>query len=107
MVSRRVLTLIKSITLVVPLLTLGATVRAPANGLHADDCLAAPNSLAPEGSWWYYQIGLAYATQTLVFACARPIASTGHGYDTRNIAFNSGSVWASTLNRRSSHIGGP
>ena len=56
MVSRRVPTLIKSITLVVPLLTLGATVRAPANSLHADDCLAAPNSPAPEGSWWYYRL---------------------------------------------------
>ena len=56
MVSRRVPSLIKSITLVVPLLTLGATVRAPANSLHADDCLAAPNSPAPEGSWWYYRL---------------------------------------------------
>ena len=56
MVSRRVPSLIKSITLVVPLLMLGATVRAPANSLHADDCLAAPNSPAPEGSWWYYRL---------------------------------------------------
>ena len=56
MVSRRVSTLIKSIMLVVPLLTLGATVRAPANSLQADDCLAAPNSPAPEGSWWYYRL---------------------------------------------------
>ena len=56
MVSRRVPSLIKSITLVVSLLTLGATVRAPANSLHADDCLAAPNSPAPEGSWWYYRL---------------------------------------------------
>ena len=37
-------------------LTLGATVPAPANSLHADDCLAAPNSPAPEGSWWYYRL---------------------------------------------------
>ena len=56
MVSRRVPTLIKSITLVVPLLTLGATVGAPANSLRADDCLAAPSSPAPEGSWWYYRL---------------------------------------------------
>jgi hypothetical protein len=56
MVSRRVPTLIKSIALVVPLLTLGATVPAPANSLHTDDCLAAPNSPAPEGSWWYYRL---------------------------------------------------
>src|SRR5215471_6472824 len=55
MVSRRVPTLIK-VTLVVALLTLGATVPAPANSLHADDCLAAPNSPAPEGSWWYYRL---------------------------------------------------
>ena len=56
MVSRRVPTLIKSITLVVALLTLGAAVPAPANSLHADDCLAAPDSPAPEGSWWYYRL---------------------------------------------------
>src|SRR5262249_3257217 len=56
MVSRRVPTLIKSITLVVALLALGATGRAPADSLHADDCLAAPNSPAPEGSWWYYRL---------------------------------------------------
>jgi hypothetical protein len=56
MVSGRVPTLIKSITLVVPLLTLGATVRAPADSLHPDDCLAAPNSPAPEGNWWYYRL---------------------------------------------------
>src|SRR5215471_2742798 len=55
MVSRRVPTLIK-VTLVVALLTLGATVPAPANSLHADDCLAAPNSPAPKGSWWYYRL---------------------------------------------------
>ena len=55
MVSRRVPTLIK-VTLVVALLTLGATVPAPANSLHADECLAAPNSPAPEGSWWYYRL---------------------------------------------------
>src|SRR6516165_11362196 len=49
-------TLIKSIALAVPLLTLGATVPAPADSLHADDCLAAPDSPAPEGSWWYYRL---------------------------------------------------
>ena len=52
-------------------------------------------------------IRLAYATQMLVFARARPIASTGHGYNSHTIAFNSGSVWASTLTRRSSDISGP
>src|ERR1700747_135683 len=56
MVSRRVPTLIKSITLVVPLLTLGATVRASANSLHADDCIAAPNSASPPGKHWYYRL---------------------------------------------------
>ena len=55
MVPTRVPTLIK-VTLVVALLTLGATAPAPANSLHADDCLAAPNSPAPEGSWWYYRL---------------------------------------------------
>ena len=42
-------------------------------------------------------IGLADLTQMLVFARARPIASTGHGYSSRTIAFNSDSVWAPTL----------
>jgi hypothetical protein len=61
MVSRRVPSLIKSITLVVPLLTLGATVGAPANSLRADDCLAAPDSPSPQGTHWYYR--LEWATQ--------------------------------------------
>src|ERR1700722_11675332 len=56
MVSRRVPSLIKSITLVVPLLTLGATAGAPANSLHADDCLAAPDSPSPQGTRWYYRL---------------------------------------------------
>src|SRR5262249_47979006 len=107
MVSRRVPTLIKSITLVVALLTWGAAVPAPANSLHADDCLAAPDSPAPDGRWWYYRLDWPTQRKMLVFARARPIASTRHGYNGRTIAFNSGSVWASTLNRRSSDIGGP
>ena len=77
MVSRRVPTLIKSITLVVPLLTLGATVRAPANSLHADDCLAAPNSPAPEGSWWYYRLD--WPTQRKCWYLRAPDRSLGRG----------------------------
>jgi hypothetical protein len=77
MVSRRVPTLIKSITLVVPLLTLGATVRAPANSLHADDCLAAPNSPAPEGSWWYYRLD--WPTQRKCWYLHAPDRSLGRG----------------------------
>jgi hypothetical protein len=61
MVSRLVPSLIKSITLVVPLLTLGATVGAPANSLRADECLAAPDSPSPQGTHWYYR--LEWATQ--------------------------------------------
>ena len=61
MVSRRVPSLIKSITLVVLLLTLGATVGVPANSLRADKCLAAPDSPSPQGTHWYYQLD--WATQ--------------------------------------------
>ena len=75
MVSRRVPSLIKSITLVVPLLMLGATVRAPANSLHADDCLAAPNSPAPEGSWWYYRLD--WPTQRKCWYLRAPDRSRG------------------------------
>ncbi len=34
---------------------------APANAAQADDCLAAPNSAAPQGSRWYYRLD--WATQ--------------------------------------------
>ena len=61
MVSRRVPSLIKSITVVVLLLTLGATVGVPANSLRADKCLAAPDSPSPQGTHWYYQLD--WATQ--------------------------------------------
>src|SRR5262249_8115969 len=61
MVSGRVPGLIKSITLVVPLLTSGASVGAPVNILHANDCLAGPDSPSPQGTHWYYRLD--WATQ--------------------------------------------
>jgi hypothetical protein len=39
---------------VLPLSGLG--VGLPVNTVFADDCLAAPNSTAPQGSHWYYHI---------------------------------------------------
>ena len=73
MVSRRVPSLIKSITLVVPLLTLGATVRAPANSLHADDCaLRRQNSPAARGQLVVLSIGLAVYNNANAGICARP-----------------------------------
>jgi hypothetical protein len=47
-----------SIVLVATLLMSGAGVTAPAS---ADDCLASPNSPAPQGSHWYYRLD--WATQ--------------------------------------------
>jgi hypothetical protein len=47
---------------VIPTLVFAAlTIGAPANTVHAKDCLASPNSPAPNGSWWYYR--LEWATQ--------------------------------------------
>jgi hypothetical protein len=43
------------------LLVLGVGISVPANIARADHCLSAPNSLAPQGSHWYYQLD--WATQ--------------------------------------------
>ena len=34
----------------------GMGVAAPTSTARAKDCLAAPNSPAPEGRWWYYRL---------------------------------------------------
>ena len=52
---------IGSIPLVATLLVLGVGISVPANIARADHCLSAPNSLAPQGSHWYYQLD--WATQ--------------------------------------------
>jgi len=52
----RILRLIGSISCVAMLLAFGVGPRAPTNIARADDCLAQPNSNAPEGSHWYYHI---------------------------------------------------
>ena len=52
---------IGSIALVATLLVLGVGIGVPANIARADHCLSAPNSLAPQGSHWYYQLD--WATQ--------------------------------------------
>jgi hypothetical protein len=49
---------IGSIALVATLLVLGVDVGVPANTAHADDCLTAPNSSAPQGRHWYYRLDL-------------------------------------------------
>ena len=56
MVSRRVPSLIKSIMLVISFLTLGAGVGAPGNSLHAEECLSAPDSPSPQGTYWRYRL---------------------------------------------------
>ena len=45
-----------SILFIATLLIAGLSVAAPTSTAHAKDCLAAPNSPAPEGSWWYYRL---------------------------------------------------
>ncbi len=50
-----------SIALVATLLVSGVGIGVPANIARADHCLSAPNSLAPRGSHWYYQLD--WATQ--------------------------------------------
>ena len=53
--------LIGSTAIVATLLISGMSAVAPANAAQADDCLAAPNSTAPQGSRWYYRLD--WATQ--------------------------------------------
>jgi len=53
---------IEPVVAVATLLALGVGLGIPTNIARADDCLAAPNTPAPEGSHWYYQTDR--ATQT-------------------------------------------
>jgi hypothetical protein len=46
---------IEPVVAVAILLAWGAGLGVPTNIAHANDCLAAPNTPAPEGSRWYYQ----------------------------------------------------
>src|SRR5262249_1458972 len=52
--SGRILRLIASIRVVVPLLVSGLTFGVH-DSARADNCLTAPNSSAPQGSHWYYR----------------------------------------------------
>jgi hypothetical protein len=45
-----------SIPVIATLLIAGLGVAAPTSAARATDCLAAPNSPAPEGRWWYYRL---------------------------------------------------
>jgi hypothetical protein len=45
-----------SVVLIATPLMLGAGVIVPANLARAEDCLAAPNSAAPQGSHWFYKL---------------------------------------------------
>jgi len=46
----------RSLALVATLLMCGVGIEVPTNTARADDCLAEPNSPAPEGSHWYYHM---------------------------------------------------
>jgi hypothetical protein len=54
--SEQIARLIGSAAIVATLLMSGMRGVAPANAAQADDCLAAPNSTAPQGSRWYYRL---------------------------------------------------
>ena len=45
-----------SIPVIATFLIVGLGVAAPTSTARAKDCLAAPNSPAPEGRWWYYRL---------------------------------------------------
>jgi hypothetical protein len=45
-----------SIPVIATLLVAGLGGATPTSTARAKDCLAAPNSPAPEGSWWYYRL---------------------------------------------------
>ena len=45
-----------SFPIIATLLIAGLGVAAPTSTARAKDCLAAPNSPAPEGRWWYYRL---------------------------------------------------
>ena len=45
-----------SIPVIATLLVAGLGLAAPTSTARAKDCLAAPNSPAPEGTWWYYRL---------------------------------------------------
>ena len=46
----------RAIALLAVLALFGLGIGLPVNTTYAGDCLAAPNSSAPEGSHWYYRI---------------------------------------------------
>jgi hypothetical protein len=56
--SRRIPRMFASVALIATL-QLGVGVTVLANTARADDCLATPNSAAPQGSHWYYRLDLA------------------------------------------------
>jgi hypothetical protein len=61
-VSGQIPRLIRSIAFVVATLpAVGLGIVAPADAVHADDCLAAPNAPSPQGRHWYYRLD--WATQ--------------------------------------------
>lgn len=47
-----------SIPIIATLVLTALGVGAPTSSARAEDCLASPNSPAPNGSWWYYRLDL-------------------------------------------------
>ena len=89
-----------SIALVATLLVSGVGIGVPANIARADHCLSAPNSLAPQGSHWYYQLDWATQRKCWYLRAFRPPAQQAVASATsargHTSAFDASSVRAST-----------
>ena len=83
-----------SIALIATLLVSGVGVTVPAS---ANDCLAAPNSPAPQGSHWYYRLDWAtqrkcwYVRRSVIGATSGCASDISAGY---TVAFDASSVRA-------------
>ena len=74
--------LIRSIAFVVATLpVVGLGIVAPADAVHADDCLAAPNAPSPQGRHWYYRLD--WATQRKCWYLRAP---SRHAVSSRSIS---------------------
>jgi hypothetical protein len=79
-----------SIPIIATLVLAALGVGAPTSTARAEDCLASPNSPAPDGSWWYYRLD--WPTQRKCWylrALGKPAqqtaerATTGYGHPAR------------------------
>jgi hypothetical protein len=57
------------IALFVAVIVSGVGIVMPADTAYTDDCLAAPNSPAPQGNHWYFRIDRAKNASAGTFVC--------------------------------------